>query len=267
MHGQSTRKRRITAATERSFFSGLLKCSDCGTNLGFHFNQKNRDIRYYNCTNNNSGRGDCTSTHYIRVDFLEQIVLQEIRRLTKFASEYENDFAKALIGHSMQAAETERAIKEKNLKTLLIRDKELDKIIESLYESNIAGKISDERFGKMSRNYEQEQGELARQIKALRKELQKYSDQLYSTDSFLEIVRSYTDATTLTQRMVSELINHIDVYHATRVNGEITQEIKIHYNCIGAFDVPDREHIPELEVLIETRKGVVLSYSTVKQAG
>jgi len=56
-------------------------------------------------------------------------------------------------------------------------------------------------------------------------------------------------------------------YHAERVNGEITQEVKIFYNCIGAFDVPDRESIPELEVLIETRKGVALSYSPIKRAG
>ena len=264
---RGTRKRRTTTATERSFFSGLLKCSDCGTNLGFHFNQKNRDIRYYNCTNNNSGRGDCLTTHYIRVDFLEQIVLQEIRRLTKFASEYENDFAKAIIGHSMQAAETERAIKEKNLKNLLARDKELDNLFERIYEDNVAEKISDGRFATMSKRYEQEQGEIAKRVKVLRKELQKYSDQLYSTDSFLEIVRSYTDAEALTQRMVSELINHIDVYHATRINGEITQEVKIFYNCIGAFDVPDREHIPDFDILIETRKGVALCYSPMKTAG
>ena len=67
--------------------------------------------------------------------------------------------------------------------------------------------------------------------------------------------------------MVTELINHIDVYHATRINGEITQEIKIYYNCIGAFDVPDRELIPELKVLIEPRKGVALSYSQARKAG
>jgi hypothetical protein len=67
--------------------------------------------------------------------------------------------------------------------------------------------------------------------------------------------------------MLYELINHIDVYHASRVNGEITQEVKIHYNCIGAFIVPDREHIPELEVLVEARKGVAYSYTHEKKAG
>jgi len=187
--------------------------------------------------------------------------LQEIQRLTRFADEYEDDFVKAIIGHSMQTAESERAIKEKTLSGLLARDKELDTLFERIYEDNVAGKISDERFGKLSRNYEQEQGELAKRIKALQTELKKESGQLYTADTFLEIVRQYTDANALTQRMVTELINHIDVYHAEKVSGQTTQKVTIYYNCIGAFEVPDRESIPELEVYIKTRKGVALSYS------
>jgi len=119
---------------ERSIFSGLLKCADCGGNLNYHFNQGNPEITYFNCSTYNRGRGECNATHYIRVDFLEQVVLQEINRLTRFASEYEDEFVKAIIGHSMQAAESERAIKQKTLDSLLARDKELDKLIRRLYE-------------------------------------------------------------------------------------------------------------------------------------
>ena len=167
----------------------------------------------------------------------------------------------------MQAVQSERAIKEKKLNSLLARDKELDVLFEKIYEDNVTSKISDERFGKLSKNYEQEQGDIAKQIKALRAELRKENDRQYTADIFFEIVRDYINAEALTQRMVTELINHIDVYHEERVNGEITQEVKIFYNCIGAFEVPARESIPELEILIETRKGVALSYSPVKKAG
>ena len=88
-----------------------------------------------------------------------------------------------------------------------------------------------------------------------------------TADAFLEIVRRYTDAQELTGRMVAELIDHIVVYHAERIDGLITQKITVHYNCIGAFEVPDRDSIPELDVLIETRKGVVLSYSQLDKVG
>ena len=84
------RKRR-TNNGEHNMFSGLLVCADCGSNLHFHFNQGNPEIKYFNCSNSKGNRGTCTSTHYVRVDFLEEVVLGEIRRLTKFASLYEDE--------------------------------------------------------------------------------------------------------------------------------------------------------------------------------
>ena len=87
-------RKRQAKDGERSMFSGLLVCADCGSNLHFHFNQGNPEIKYFNCSNYKGNRGSCTSTHYIRVDFLEQVVLGEIRRLTKFASFYEDEFLK-----------------------------------------------------------------------------------------------------------------------------------------------------------------------------
>lgn len=131
----------------------------------------------------------------------------------------------------------------------------------------MAGKISDERFAKMSKKYEQEQGENAAKMKALKAELRKAGGQIMTADNFLEMIRKYTDARRLSQRMVTELIDHIDVYHAEKVSGQATQRITIYYNCIGAFTVPERESIPEPDVRIRTRKGVALSYSQARIAG
>ena len=106
------RKRR-TNDGERNMFSGILVCADCGSNLHFHFNQGNPDIKYFNCSNYNSGRGTCSSTHYIRVDFLEQVVLGEIKRLTKYAVHYEDEFLQAVMGSTQKTAELERKVKQK----------------------------------------------------------------------------------------------------------------------------------------------------------
>lgn len=264
---RGSRKRATTKSPERSVFSGVLKCSDCGGNLNFHFNQGNHDIKYFNCATYNSGRGGCTSTHYIRVDFLEQVVLQEFRRLSKFADEYEDDFVKAIIGHSMTSAQLDRDVRQKELDSLLARDRELDTLFEKIYEDNVAGKISAERFAKLSGKYEQEQGENAKRIKVLRSETKKDTNQLYTADSFLDVVRRHTGATEVTQRMVAELIDRITVYHAEKINGVKTQKITIHYNCIGPFEIPDWNKIPELQVYIKTRKGVALSYSGAEKVG
>ena len=258
---KGTRRKKPTVTQEPSVFSGLLKCPECGGNLNFHFNQNNHDIKFFSCQNHNSGYRKCSKTHYIRLDFLEQVVLYEVKRLACFASEYENDFIKAMIGRSAKVAENTALRKQRELDALTARDRELDMLFERLYEDNVAGKIDDARFAKMSKRYEQEQGENAKKIKALRLELKKDESKRMDIDDFLETVRRYTDATTITKRMVAELIDHIEVYHAEKQDGVTNQRVVIHYNCIGAFDVPDRRKIPETDIIMETRKGVALSYA------
>lgn len=127
-------------------------------------------------------------------------------------------------------------------------------------------KIDDARFARMSKRYEQEQGEIGAKVKALRLELKKAEGQQMDMEDFLRMVRRYTHVTKITQRMVAELIDHIDVYHAEKQDGVTNQHVVIHYNCIGAFDVPDRKKIPEADIIMETRKGVALSYAPAEVA-
>ena len=254
------RKRR-TNNGEHNMFSGLLVCADCGSNLHFHFNQGNPEIKYFNCSNYKGNRGTCTSTHYVRVDFLEEVVLGEIRRLTKFASLYEDEFVKAVIGHSQQAEQTDRKLKEKELRTLLARDEELDGLFERIYEDNVSGKLSDDRFAKMSRRYEDEQKELTEKIKQLRSEIEKQSSRTMTTDMFISLVRKYTRAKKLTPRMLNELVEKIEVFNAEKVNGVWEQRLRIHYNCVGTIEIPSALPLPTPDVSVNTRKGVVVNYA------
>lgn len=255
-------RKRQAKDGERSMFSGLLVCADCGSNLHFHFNQGNPEIKYFNCSNYKGNRGTCGSTHYVRVDFLEQVVLGEIRRLTKYAGLYEDDFLKEVIGHSRQAEETERRLKEKELKSRLARDDELDGLFERIYEDNVSGKLSDDRFAKMSRRYEEEQKEFSEKIKKLRFEIEKQSSRATSTELFVSIVRKYTRARKLTPRMLNELVEKIEVYNAEKIDGEWVQRLRIHYNCVGEMNIPNEPALPIPAVTVNTRKGVFVSYTT-----
>ena len=111
--------------------------------------------------------------------FLEQVILHEVKRLACFASEYENDFVKAMIERSAKVAEN----------TTLRKQRELDMPFERRYEDNASGKIDDVRFAKMSKRYEQEQSENAKKIKALWLELKKDESKRMDIDDFLETVR------------------------------------------------------------------------------
>ena len=259
------RKRR-TNNGEHNMFSGLLVCADCGSNLHFHFNQGNPEIKYFNCSNYKGNRGTCTSTHYVRVDFLEEVVLGEIRRLTKFASLYEDEFVKAVIGYSQQAEQTDRKLKEKELRTLLARDEELDGLFERIYEDNVSGKLSDDRFAKMSRRYDDEQKELSEKIKKLRSEIEKQSSRSMTTDMFIGLVRKYTRARKLTPRMLNELVEKIEVFNAEKIDGVWEQRLRIHYNCVGTIEIPTVLPLPIPEVSVNTRKGVVVNYAPCELA-
>ena len=255
-----TRKRKSNDG-EKNMFSGLLKCADCGHNLWFHFNQKNHDIKYFNCSNYKGNRGTCDTTHYIRVDFLEEVLLQEIRRLTRFASRYEDEFAKLVMGHSVKASEFERDKAKKELYALNARDRELDRLFNRMYEDNVAGKIDDARFAKMSSQYTAEQVELLDKIKSLQSELDKESDKAMTADAFISTVRKYTRAKKLTEGMLNELIERIEVHQSAKIDGVQHQDLTIYYNCVGAIEIPELVALPEVEVTMKTRKGVAVSYS------
>jgi len=258
-----TRKKPVTGE-DKNMFSGLLVCADCGSKLGYHFNQANHDITYFNCMGYNRGsRKICTSTHYIRTDFLEQVVLGEIKRLMKFATLYENEFAKIVMGNSIKTAEQERRSKQKELNSLLARDKELDLLFEKIYEDNTLGRISDDRFSKLSVKYETEQKENEVKINELQAELDNEQNRAVTSDMFLSSVRKYTRARKLTPRMLNELIDKIEVYQAEKIDGKKVQRLKIHYNCIGAIEIPDLSKLPENNVSVHTRQGVNVQYAAL----
>ena len=260
------RKRR-THEGEKNMFSGLLVCADCGSNLHFHFNQGNPEITYFNCSNYKGNRGTCTSTHYIRADFLEQVILAEIRRLTKFVSHYEKEFAKLMMGFSQKAAADEVHTTLRELDAAIYRDKELDSLFERLYEDNVAGKITDERFARMSSKYEAEQKELREKIKALQDAVERTKSKAVTADMFISAVRKYTRARKLTPRMLNELIEKIEVHQAEKVDGVWQQKLTIHYHCVGVVSIPQALPLPMPDITMNTRKGVYVSYVPVEKAG
>ena len=258
---QNRTRARKTGDGERNIFSGLLICSECGRNLHYHVNSKNPDIRFFSCNNSKSNRGTCETTHYIRVDFLEQVVSAELRRLTRFAKQYEDAFATLVMGHSLQVSQDERSRKEREKYTKNARIRELDKLIERLYEDNVSGKVSDERFYRMTASYEAEQGGLMQDVKTLTAELSKEGREAMSTEEFLKTVRKYTRARKLNPAMLHELIQHIEVHSAEKVDGKKVQRLVIHYHCVGNITIPELKNLENPEIELKIRKGVALSYS------
>ena len=254
-------RKRPTEKKAPNMFSGLLICADCGGNLNYHFNQKNPSIEYFNCSNNNTYHKTCPTTHYIRVDFLEQVVLAELRRLSQFVVRFEDTFKQAVIEHSEQVAVSERSDMENKLRKMLARDKELDRLFEQLYKDRTAEIISELRFTKMSCSFEDEQSKLSTEIKQLQTDLACVAKQAGTTDMFMSIVRKYTRVRKLSREMLNEIVSHIEVYHAEKIDGVHVQKLRIHYNCIGSVEIPDAIPLSTPDVAVQPRTGVQRNYA------
>ena len=260
--GRVRSKKKVTG--ERNIFSGLLVCATCGSNLGYHFNQRNHDIQYFNCQNHNNRGSTCNATHYIRVDFLEQVLLGELRRITYYAQHYEEAFVKLVLDSALREMEKSGRNRQKELDALIARDQELDVLFERTYEDSLSGRITEERFAKMTRRYESEQAEIKAKIAPLKKEIAKHNRHNCTTDEFLEVVRKHIHMKELTHEIVREFIDHIVVHHAENIGGEKVQRVEIFYNCIGEFRAPMLDEIPKARVQMGTGKGVTIGYSSIE---
>lgn len=229
-------KRRPTRMGEMPMFSGLLYCADCGRKLSFHRKaDEPAEKHHYLCENYRSNTANCTM-HYIRNVVVERIVLENLKEVIQYVSNYEDEFVRMIMDSDMRQRNRELSQKKKRLAEIQKRIGELDTIFQRIYEDNIIGKLSDERFMKMSKRYEDEQHTLQTEADEIQSELQQEEKKSVDVKRFLAIVKKYTDLTELTPEIFREFIDKIIVHAPDKSSGRRLQEIEIIYNHIGEFD-------------------------------
>ena len=229
-------KRRPTRMGEMPMFSGLLYCADCGRKLSFHRKaDEPAEKHHYLCENYRSNTANCTM-HYIRNVVVERIVLENLKEVIQYVSNYEDEFVRMVMDSDMRQRNRELSQKKKRLSEVQKRIGELDTIFQRIYEDNIIGKLSDERFMKMSKGYEDEQHTLQTEADEIQSELQQEEKKSVDVKRFLAIVKKYTDLTELTPEILREFIDKIIVHAPDKSSGRRLQEIEIIYNHIGEFD-------------------------------
>jgi len=231
-------RRRITPMGEMPILSGMLFCADCGNKL---YQVRGRgwehDKEHFVCATYRKIKGGCSS-HQIRNVVVEELLLDGIRRVTAFARDHENEFVELVTKKTRTDLDKSMRDSKRELEQSQARISKLDDIIQRLYEDNIEGKISDERFAKMTANYEAEQHTLENRVAELKSTMTSEKESALGVDHFLALVRKYTDIKVLTAEIIREFVEEIYVYKAERIDGRRVQRIKVVYNCIGEFDPP-----------------------------
>lgn len=229
-------KKRADKNGNVHIFSGLLKCSTCGGGMAYSNPKSYKNPNaFYICSNaRRNGKEACT-LHYVNYNALYAIVLDDIQRNTRLAAGGEKEFLEHVTKLNRDKQKAQMAKFSKDIASNNKRINELDLIIKRLYEDNVIGKVSDERFITLTKDYEAEQKELRQVVKEFQAKMQEVEAKNENTYRFLDLIRKYTDITELTASMLKELIDRIVIHQSDKVNGKRSQMIDIYYRFIGSI--------------------------------
>ena len=232
-------RHRPTATGKVSIFSGKVFCADCGAKLQYNTSNSfsvNQD--FFNCGNYRSNTGTCTA-HFIRAVTLEKIVLAHMKRVLTYVQQFETAFVKREMEKANVNRQTSVEKAKLDIVTLKRRDEDLDVLFKRIYEDMVAGRLSPERFDRLSTQYEEEQKQVRQTIGELQSLIDDGEQEAHDLRQFLKSVRKYTDPDKLTAEMLNELVDKIIVHAPDKSSGHRRQKIEIYYKAAGIIDIAD----------------------------
>ena len=241
-------RKKPTRSGKKSIFSGLLFCNDCGKKMYFQshvINLKAKD--HYRCSSYKRDTSLCTA-HYITDEVLQNLVLENIQKVISYMKNYEDLFIKEQLAKSTQDEIKKISKNKKELEKARNRIIEIDNLFMHIYEDNVSGKITDDRFRNLSYNYDKEQKELKIKIEQLSKDIENTEKKDTDITKFISNVKKYTEMTKLSPEILNELIEKIVIHQQEKVNGKKVQEIDIYYRGVGIISFP--VNIDNIEITI-----------------
>ena len=232
-------RHRRTKTGKSSLFSGMVYCADCGAKMRYcttNYFEKRQD--HFVCANYRSNTGSC-SAHFIRAVVLEELVWMHMKAVIFYVTRYEKHF-RAVMEQRLRMS-SEEAIR--GCKTQLAQAErrlaELDRLFIRIYEDNVSGRITDERFSLMSKTYEDEQAQLKVDIHRLRQEIEVQERQIEDLEKFIQRVHKYEDLQEMTPYALRELVKGIYIEAPDKSSGKRRQGVRISYDLVGFIPVEE----------------------------
>lgn len=238
-------KRRNTATGRKSLFSGLVFCADCGSKLHFCAAKSlKKNQEFFRCANYKDGRGTCT-IHFIRDVVLERIVTEAISELADFVRCYNNVFTYLLAVKKGADVKKQQKLLKSKIKNGKARIAELDKLFSRIYEDNILGKLSDERYSRMANEYESEQSHLTIDVAKSEKELVELQKQTVDMKMLYQGLMEFTEMKQLTPTVINKLIEQIETHKNEKKHSHNNVKVDIYFTAVGLFDIPSEQKLIE----------------------
>lgn len=231
-------KRARTKYNEPNMFSGLLYCADCGNHLTIQRVARNRKMDNFSCATYRKKKKGLCSCHRILVSDLETIVKKDLQKVCEYVFLHEKEFTNEYLSGSKKETVKFQSKTKAELKRLSERQEEIGRIIRKLYEDNVCGRITDERFDFLAKSYEDEGNELKTKIQELKNALASSVQDEEKLSKFLKLVKSYTEIEELTPEILNSFIEKIYIGETEKYDGRKMQEVEIIYKFIGAINLP-----------------------------
>ena len=230
-------KRYKNRIGHENLFAGLVFCGTCGRKHYFCPQEKNGlNHDHYKCSGYRKPIDGCENPHYIQKSALIEIVSDKLRQTIQEIHFDQEAFLKKLEQQSQAQFSKDNKRQRQQLQKDEYRFNEIDRIIQQLYEDNLLGKISDERFVKLSQSYEEEQEQLQTSISDLTEKLAKQQEGNLNISKFMARISKYTKLPELTVEIVNELIDKIVIHKPTGTKRNRIIQIDIYYNFIGKLN-------------------------------
>lgn len=231
-------KRAYTKFNEPNMFSGLLYCADCGNRLTIQRVAKHRNMDNFTCATYRKKKKGLCSSHRILVSDLERVVQCDLHKVCEYVILHEKEFVDEYLSGSKKETEKFQTRAKAELKRLSDRQDEIGRIIRRLYEDNVNGRITDERFDFLVKSYEDEGQELKRQMQDLKRSLTDSEQDEEKLSKFLNMVKTYSEIRELTPEILNSFVEKIIISETEWYAERKMQEVKIIYKFIGAIRLP-----------------------------
>ena len=198
------------------------------------------------CSSYRKAKGSECTPHHLSLDVISKIVMNDLRRICACVREREQEFVEAYYGEAERKANRKQEATKAEQRKTEERIEEIDGIIKRLYEDNLSGKITEERFSILAKDYESEQSELKEKAKRLQESVQIEKTTEENLSKFIRLVKRYTEIPELTAEILNAFIDRI--YVGEKVKGvsptgkrnwryKSTRAIKIIYKFVGAVNL------------------------------
>jgi len=231
---------RITGAPHP--LTGVLFCHDCGAKMYHKQGKTGREKVHheYTCSSYRHYSRSCTC-HYIRVEVVENLILETIRNVSRYVKNNESEFMERV--RKTSAIQQEEMVKECRKKAAQAkrRREEVSGLVKKLYEAYAANKIPEKHFTDLLADYDKEQTGLDKEISELKTAIDGYNSDSVRADKFIELVKRHTEFNEFSATLLNEFVEKIIVHEAVKVDGIRTMQVDIYLNFIGKFELPDAE--------------------------